>query len=157
MVSPSSGAAVFSLCFPLDFDATLRSLLWAAAAAKNAVDQSELYIRQEWKFYWPISARFFVQRWSTAESASPWRRVGTKQSGLGRLPRAPLRNQREATDRFVGGESCASSYLGTDLAAQPKGGEAPGVVTVLVQMANIELHAGMVHGRNELVGPRAAR
>ena len=41
-------------------------------------------------------------------------------------------------------------------AGQREGGERAGVHTIGVQVANVDLHARMVLGRDQLVGPRAA-
>ena len=45
---------------------------------------------------------------------------------------------------------------GADLAGQGKGGELAVVGAVLVQLAKVDLDAGMVLSCNQLVGPRAA-
>lgn len=50
----------------------------------------------------------------------------------------------------------AFSHLGADLAAQRKGGEGAGVDAVLVEVAHVDLHARVVLGGDQLVGPRAA-
>ncbi len=45
------------------------------------------------------------------------------------------------------------AYLGADLAVQGQGGEGAVVHTVLVQMADVQLHRPVVLGSDELVSP----
>jgi hypothetical protein len=47
------------------------------------------------------------------------------------------------------------SHLSANLACQSKGGELVAVHTLLVQVANVHLDAGMVLGCDQLVCPRA--
>ena len=49
-----------------------------------------------------------------------------------------------------------STHLDAQLAAEGKGGEGVGVDTRLIQVADVELHAAVVLGGDQLVGPGAA-
>ena len=51
----------------------------------------------------------------------------------------------------------APTHLDAQLAAQGKGGEGVGVDASLIQVAHIELHAAVVLGGDQLVGPGAAQ
>lgn len=48
------------------------------------------------------------------------------------------------------------THHAANLASQGKGGELAIVHALLVEVADVQLHAGMVLGRDKLVGPRAA-
>lgn len=111
-------------------------------------------VTEKVRFYWPISLRFLVQRWSIAESASPCSAVRHKSAN-----RETSDYKEESTSKAASGSSLyivASSYPVADLAAHCEGGEAPSEEAIFIQMAHIYLHATVVLGSDQLVGPGAA-
>lgn len=72
------------------------------------------------------------------------------QSGSLRAPRARQSSPRRPV-------SPSGTYGQADAAVQGKGGEGAIVDAALVEVADVDLHRGVVLGRDQLVGPRAAR